>query len=281
MLPILLHFGRFSLPTYGFMAALGLLVGLAVSVRYARHHDMDPDKAWNLGVLAILAGIIGAKVLLVVNDWGFYRAHPRELLSLTTLQAGGVWSGGLVAAVLISWWYIRRNHLPALKTCDVFSPGIALGHAIGRLGCFAAGCCWGKPTRLPWGATFTNPLAAQLVGTPLGVRLHPTQLYEMALELGNFLLLAWGLGRKRFDGQVIGTYVFVYGFARYFLEFLRDDPERGSVLHGFMSGTQLLAIGLVIAGGLLWLRRERRPEIAPVEQAGGAASSRKNRALSP
>ncbi len=272
MLPILLHFGRFSLPTYGFLAAVGLLVGLAISVRYAARHGMDPDKTWNLGILAILAGIIGAKLLLVVNDWAFYKAHPREIFSLTTLQAGGVWSGGLVAAVLVSWWYIRRNHIPVLKTCDVFAPGIALGHAIGRLGCFAAGCCWGKPTTLPWGVTFTNPLAAQLVGTPLGVPLHPTQLYEMVLELANFFLLAWVLRRKRFDGQVIGTYMFVYGFARYFLEFLRDDPERGSVLHGFMSGTQLLAIGLVIAGGLLWMRRTPQPEAASAGPATGKSN---------
>jgi len=267
VLPILLHFGRLSLPTYGFLAAVALLVGLAVSVRYATRHGMDPDKIWNLGVLVILAGIIGAKLLLVLNDWEFFQAHPRDIFSLKTLQAGGVWSGGVVTAVLVAWWYMRRNHIPLLKTCDVSSPGIALGHAIGRLGCFAAGCCWGKPTTLPWGVTFTNPLAAQLVGTPLGVRLHPTQVYEMALELANFFLLGWILRRRRFDGQVVGTYMFVYGFARYFLEFLRDDPERGSVLHGFMSGTQLLAIGLVIAGGLLWLRRNPRREIAPPEEA--------------
>jgi len=269
VLPILLHFGRFSLPTYGFLAAVGLLVGLAITVRNAGRCGMDPDKMWNVGILGILAGILGAKLLLVATDWPFFRAHPREIFSLTTLQAGGVWSGGLVAAVLVPWWYIRRHHMPVLKTCDVCAPGIALGHAIGRLGCFAAGCCWGKPTTLPWGVTFTNPLAGALVGTPLGVPLHPTQLYEMLLELGNFFLLAWILGRKHFDGQVIGAYMFIYGFARYFLEFLRDDPDRGTVLHGFMTGTQLLAIGLVIVGGLLWMRRGAPHEVALPEKAAG------------
>ena len=267
MLPILLHIGRFSLPTYGFLAAVGLLVGLSISVRNARRNGMDPDKTWNLGILVILAGIIGAKLLLVVNDWRFYKAYSREILSFETLQAGGVWSGGLVAAVLVAWWYVRRNRMPVLKTCDVCAPGVALGHAIGRLGCFAAGCCWGKPTSLPWGVTFTSPLTARLVGTPLGVRLHPTQLYEMILELANFFLLSWLLRRKTFDGQVIGAYMFVYGFVRYFLEFLRDDPERGSVFGGFMSGTQLLAIGLVSVGGVLWMRRNPRREIAPPEEA--------------
>ncbi len=230
---------------------------------------MDPDKVWNLGILVILSGIVGAKLLLVVNDWPFYSAHLREIFSLGTLQAGGVWSGGFAAAMVAAWWYIRRNHIPVLKTCDVFAPGIALGHAIGRLGCFAAGCCWGTPTNLPWGVKFTNPLAAELVGTPLGVSLHPTQIYEMLLEIGNFFLLAWLLRRKRFDGQVIGAYMFVYGFVRYFLEFLRADPERGSVLNGLMTGTQLLSIGLVIIGGILWMRRRSLPhtEIAPVPQA--------------
>jgi len=261
VLPILLHYGRFSLPTYGFLAAVGLLVGLSVCVRNAARQGIDADKTWNLGILAILAGIVGAKLLMVLNDWNYYKEHPRQIFSLTTLQAGGVWSGGLVLAVLVAWWYIRRNRIPVLRTCDAFAPGIALGHAIGRLGCFAAGCCWGKPTHLPWGVTFTNPLAALLVGTPLGVRLHPTQIYEMLVELANFFLLTWLLRRKKFDGQVIGAYMFVYGIARFFLEFLRDDPDRGSVLGGLMSGTQLLAIGLVIAGGVLWMRGGR-PEIA-------------------
>ena len=262
MLPILLHYGRFSLPTYGFLAAVGLLVGLSVCVRNAARQGIDADKTWNLGILAILAGIVGAKLLMVLNDWNYYKEHPRQIFSLTTLQAGGVWSGGLVLAVLVAWWYIRRNRIPVLRTCDAFAPGIALGHAIGRLGCFAAGCCWGKPTHLPWGVTFTNPLAALLVGTPLGVRLHPTQIYEMLVELANFFLLTWLLRRKKFDGQVIGAYMFVYGIARFFLEFLRDDPDRGSVFGGFMTGTQLLAMGLVIVGGVLWIRGGRRPEIA-------------------
>jgi len=271
LFPILLHLGRLSLPTYGFLAAAGLLAGLSVSARNARRLGLDPEQTWNLGIFAILGGIVGAKLLLMVSDWRFYKAYPREVFTLTTLQAGGVWSGGLAAALLLSWWYIRRNQLPVLKTCDVFAPGIALGHAIGRLGCFAAGCCWGKPTTLAWGVTFTNPFAV-IVGVPLGVALHPTQLYEMILELANFFLLSWLLARRRFDGQVIGAYMFVYGFFRYFLEYLRDDPGRGSVLQGFMSGTQLLAIGLVIAGGLLWMRRGSQPEATSASQAAGKSS---------
>src|SRR5207302_3195484 len=131
-----------------------------------------PEKAWNLGILVVLCGILGAKILYILVDLSYYRAHPGEILSFSTMQAGGVFSGGLLAALLAAAWYIRRNHLPALATCDAFAPGLALGHAIGRVGCFAAGCCWGKPTDHFWGITFKNPVANYLVGTPLGVPLE-------------------------------------------------------------------------------------------------------------
>lgn len=268
MLPQLFHFGRVSLPTYGLLAATGLLLGLWVNVRNARREGLNPDHAWNLGIAAILAAIVGAKLLLIVNDWRFFAAHPGEIFSLATFQAGGVFYGGLIAAIAVSVWYMRRHRMPLLKTCDAFAPGIAFGHALGRLGCFAAGCCYGKPTSLPWGVTFSNPLASILSGTPLGISLHPTQLYEMLVELGNFFVLTWLLRRRSFDGQVIGAYLFLYGFARYFLEFLRGDPDRGSVFGGAMTATQLISILMVVAGGVLWLlRRGQRPAVATARQA--------------
>jgi phosphatidylglycerol:prolipoprotein diacylglycerol transferase len=102
--------------------------------------------------------------------------------------------------------------------------------------------------------TFRNPLANQIVGTPLNIPLHPTQLYEMVLELCNCLFLVWLIRRKKFEGEIIGTYMIIYGIGRYFIEFFRGDPGRGEFF-GFMSSTQAIAICLVIAGGLLWLRR--------------------------
>jgi phosphatidylglycerol:prolipoprotein diacylglycerol transferase len=266
--PRLFQIGHFSLPTYGVMAALGLITGLYIVGRNARQQGIDPDKAWNLGIIAILSAIIGAKILMVVNDWGTYWQHPSQIFSLSTLQAGGVFYGGLLAAIAMCIWYIRRSHLPVLRTCDVFAPAIAIGHALGRIGCFAAGCCYGKPTSLPWGVTFTNPLAADFAGTPLNEPLHPTQLYEFVLELSNFLFLYWLLRHKRFEGQVIAAYMFIYGLARFFFEFVRNDPERGSVFGGLMTGTQLISIFLVIAGGLLWLRgsRARQPVVATAAQ---------------
>jgi len=232
------------------MAALGLIFGLLLIVKLGREQGLDPDKLWNLGIIAILSGIIGAKLLLLVTDADF-RQRP---FSLATLQAGGVWSGGVVLALIMCIWYMRANNLPVLRTCDVFAPGLALGHAFGRVGCFAAGCCYGRPTHVPWAVTFHNPLAAEIVGTPLGVPLHPTQLYEMVLELCNAAFLVWLIRRKKFEGEIIGSYMIIYGIGRFFIEFFRGDPGRGVFL-GWMSGTQAIAICLVIFGGLLWMQR--------------------------
>lgn len=253
MFPRLFHIGHFSLPTYGFLVALGVLVGLLISVRNSEKEGINPDTAWNFGIWVVVAGIVGAKILYIINEWDTYAAHPREIFSFSTLQAGGVFSGGLIGSFIVAAWYLRKHKMPALATCDAFAPGLAMGHAIGRLGCFAAGCCYGKPTSHWWGVTFTNPLAASLVGTPLNQALEPTQLFESAVEFIIFFILMAIFRRKKFDGQVLGAYLFLYGIARFFLEFIRDDPGRGSV--GPISGTQLISICLVIGGGVIWYLR--------------------------
>jgi phosphatidylglycerol---prolipoprotein diacylglyceryl transferase len=261
--PQLVHLGRFFLPTYGLLVSLGVLLGLWISVRNSERLGIDGEKAWNLGILVVLCGIVGSKVLYVINEG----MSPREIFSVSTLQAGGVFSGGLLAAMVAAAWYVRKHHMPALGTCDAFAPGLALGHAIGRIGCFAAGCCYGKPTHHFWGVTFTNPLANAITGTPLNIPLEPTQLFESAVELANFFLLMWLLKRRKFDGQVFGAFMFIYGTARFFLEYLRDDPGRGSVFGGAMSGTQLIAIGLVIGGGLIWWLRPGS-KVVPAQTVG-------------
>jgi phosphatidylglycerol:prolipoprotein diacylglycerol transferase len=261
--PRLFEIGGYSQPTYGVLVALGVMVGLFVTARMAQRQGQDPEDVWNLGILVVLAAIVGAKVLLVIDDFGWYMQHPREIFSLSTLQAGGVFYGGVITALVVSIWYIRKHRMPWLRTADAFAPGLALGHSIGRLGCFAAGCCYGKHTDLPWGVTFSNPVANLVVGTPLNIPLHPTQIYEFLVEVGNFLILLWLYKHKKFDGQVIGAYLFLYGFARYFLEFLRDDPGRGSLFGGAMSGAQFVSIFMVILGGVLWMKRAEAPAAAP------------------
>ena len=261
------------------MAAMGLICGLILIVKLGSTRGIDPDKLWNLGIVAILSGVVGSKVLMLLVDFGYYSEHPSEIFALSTLQAGGVWSGGLVLAIVMCVWYMRRNDMPVLASCDVFAPGLALGHAFGRLGCFAAGCCYGRETHVPWAVTFKNPLAAQIVGTPLDVPLHPTQLYEFVLEIFNCIFLVWLLRRKKFEGQVIGAYLILYGVGRYFIEFFRGDPGRGE-LFGFMTGTQGISMLLVLAGGVLWLwrvplRKPPKPEpFAATREASGKTSTR-------
>jgi phosphatidylglycerol:prolipoprotein diacylglycerol transferase len=262
--PRLLHIGAFNLPTYGFLVSTGVLLGMWISVRNSEKSGIDPEDAWNLGILVVLCGILGAKILYIINDWSTYAAHPGDIFSIATLQAGGVFSGGLIGAFVAAFWYIHRRKMPPLATWDAFAPGLALGHAIGRVGCFAAGCCWGKPTTHFWGVTFTNPLARDLVGTPLNRALEPTQLIESAVELANFFILMWMFKRKKFDGQVFAAYLILYGVARYFIEFLRDDPGRGSFL-GIMTGTQAISIGLVILGGFIWYMKSNVPKSVPVQ----------------
>ncbi|MGH7246634.1 MAG: prolipoprotein diacylglyceryl transferase, partial [Pseudomonadota bacterium] len=179
MLPKLITIGGFYLPTYGVLVAIAFLAALTITVRLARRSGLDGELITNLAVYCALAGLAGAKVLMILFDFNDYVQHPSEIFSFSTLQAAGVFQGGFVLAILTAFLYMRRHALPFLLTADAFAPGIVIGHAIGRLGCFAAGCCWGKACSLPWAVTFRNPEANRLVGVPLNVPLHPTQLYEL------------------------------------------------------------------------------------------------------
>ena len=178
------HLGPFSLHMYGVLLVAALLAALWLAGRLAKKHGLDPQKVQDLGIASIIAGLVGAKLLLVVVDFDQYRASPRALLDV--LQSGGVFYGGLIGALPVAWWYIRKHALPVFSTLDVMAPAVALGQCIGRLACFAAGCCFGAPSTLPWSVIFHSEDAHALVGVPLGVPLHPSQLYE---SLGTFLLL--------------------------------------------------------------------------------------------
>ncbi|HLH15885.1 MAG TPA: prolipoprotein diacylglyceryl transferase, partial [Bryobacteraceae bacterium] len=167
--------------------------------------------------------------------------------SWATLQAGGVFYGGLIAALVMAWWYMRRMKLPGLRTADVFAPAIALGHGIGRLGCFAAGCCWGVECHLPWAVTFTNPVANELVGVPLNKPLHPTQLYESLAEFLIFAFLYWRIRRPHATGQIISLYLILYSTARFTVEFFRYH-EQGNLWGTPLDTSQWISIGLFLLG---------------------------------
>jgi len=175
MFPRLFHIGSFSLPTYGALVALAFLAALWMASRFAKKRGLDSEKIVNLGVYCALTGMLGAKLLMIALD-PEYRKNPMEIFSMATLQSAGIFFGGFALALIFAWFYMKKQGLPVWPTADIFAPGLALGHGIGRIGCFAAGCCWGKPTHLPWAVTFTSQDTT--TGVPLGIPLHPTQLYE-------------------------------------------------------------------------------------------------------
>jgi len=239
MYPRLFELGPISIFTYGVLLAAAYLVGLQFAVVRARTKGLDSNRVMDLGIVIILSALIGAKLLLVVVDFENFLKSPISLI-----RAGGVFYGGLILSAVTAMWFIRRYKLPLWVTCDAFAPGIVLGQAIGRIGCLMAGCCYGKAAELPWSITFTSPLAAANVGTPLGISLHPTQLYESAASL--LILLVLLLVERRhasFPGRTFWTYLLLYPFARFFIEFYRGDP-RGTVFD-MLSTSQFVSLLLI------------------------------------
>jgi len=227
MYPLLFELGPVSIYSYGVLLATAYIVGLQLALRRANRAGLSGQRVMDLGILVIISALVGAKLLLFLLDIDRFTSNPAELMVL--LKSGGVFYGGLLLAVPVAWWYIRKHDLPLWTTCDLFAPGIALGHAIGRMGCLLAGCCYGRPTDLPWGITFTSTLAAANVGTPLEIALHPTQIYEAAAELVVLGLLLAGERRWRpFPGRTFWTYLVLYPLARIVVELYRGDP-RGMV----------------------------------------------------
>lgn len=258
MFPRLLEIGSFSVPTYGLLIAAGFLAGISLSARLAKRISIDPERITSLGIVLLLSAIVGAKLFLVANSWSYYALDWGRLFSLSALRSGGVFYGGLITAIGVAYWYTRRHGLPWLATADLMVPGLAFGHAIGRMGCFAAGCCWGRETHVAWAVTFTNPIAHDFTGVPLHVSLHPTQLYEAfgTALIGAFLL--WRFLQPHATGAILGAYLALYSSFRFVVEPFRADGARPALVGGTVSTTQLVALGLCAVGIWLVLAARRR-----------------------
>ncbi|HJT29863.1 MAG TPA: prolipoprotein diacylglyceryl transferase [Pyrinomonadaceae bacterium] len=266
MYPELFRIGNFPINTYGVFLAIAFLCAILIAVRLARRDGLPAEKIYDLCLWMLLAGLVGSKILMLFTEPD-YRDNPALFLSLDFLRSGGVWYGGLLGAVLAGYFLMKRYKLPWWKTADACAPGIAIGNFFGRQGCFAAGCCWGKPTTLPWGVKFTEA-GHQITGVPIDAHLHPTQLYESFGMLLVFLFLFWLHKRKRFDGQVILAYALFYSAIRFAIEFVRDDP-RGDVL-GLtsltgLSTSQLISLVIGIWALILLIRRRRRANSVNLE----------------
>jgi phosphatidylglycerol:prolipoprotein diacylglycerol transferase len=259
MYPILFRIFNFPINTYGVFLALAFLTAIFVTVKLAERDGLPREKIYDLCLWLLLSSLVGSKLLMFFTE-PEYREHPLQLFSLDFLRSGGVFYGGLLGAVFTGYFLMRRWKLPWWKTADACAPGIALGTALGRQGCFSAGCCWGKPTSLPWGVRF-SALGHEVTGVPLGISLHPTQLYESFAMVIVFIFLLWLHKRKKFSGQVILAYAMIYATVRFLIEFVRDDP-RGDIL-GLTTLTGLSTsqmIGIVVGVGALitFVIRRRR-----------------------
>ena len=257
MHPILFEIGSWPVYSYGVLLALAYLAGLQLAVIRARRWGLNATKVMDFGIYLIIAALVGAKLMLVAVDFDYFRTQPRELLSL--VRAGGVFYGGLLGALAVGLWLVRRYGLPVWTTADLFAPGIALGHVVGRLGCLLAGCCYGQPTDAAWGITFTHPVAAANVGTPLGLPLHPTQLYDAGAELIILVVLLVLERRGRgFPGRTFWLYMLLYAISRYVVEIYRGDP-RGMVWG--MSTSQFVSILIVPLALVMLMRLRARPAV--------------------
>jgi len=262
MHPILFDLGGFTIYAYGVLLAAAYLLGLQFALVRARARGLDGQRVMDLGIWIIISALVGAKLLLLVVDFKQFSGNPRDLLSLA--RSGGVFYGGLIAAVVVALLYLRRHKLPLWTTTDVFAPGIALGHVVGRLGCLMAGCCFGRPASVPWAITFRDPAAFANVGTTLNVPLHPTQLYEAGAEaLILVFLLAFERRGRPFPGRTFWSYMLLYGISRFIIEFYRGD-NRGMVFD-VLSTSQFVSIILVPLAIVMLVVLGRRPD--PTRQA--------------
>lgn len=252
MHPILFKIGSFPIGTYGLLLTLGFFLALGLAMRLGRRNGVAPEALSDLAISLLLAGVIGSRVLMIVVDQ-INGAPLSQAFDVNYLRAGGAIHGGIIAGVLVFFWRIRRLHLPLALTLDCITPAVALGQAIGRLGCFAAGCCYGTECHLPWAVTFTNADAGMYSGTPLGMPLHPVQLYTFVANLAIVGLLLGVHKHRRFAGQVSACYFILEGIGRMVTEIWRADLDRGVWMGiSWLSTGRLTAFLFIVFGAGLW-----------------------------
>lgn len=230
--------GPIPIRMYGLMIGIGFLLSIWLASRRARKEGIDPDRILDMGVYLLLAAIVGSRILYVLTNLNEFSRNPFEAFAIW--KGGLVFYGGLLAAVPVGLWYVKKYNIPMWKTADIMAPFIALAHVFGRFGCFFAGCCYGAPCGGDICITYhdSHTLA------PVGVSLYPTQLFEAGGEFINFLLLLALYRRKTFDGQVFWFYPFLYSILRFIVEFFRGDTARGVYFGGAISTSQIIAIGM-------------------------------------
>lgn len=261
MYPVLFRipiFGGVTITSYGVLVASAFVAGIFWVSHESRRIGQDPAKATDLVFYIILSAIVGSRLLhVLVSERQRFFENP--LVFFRIWEGGLVFYGGLIASFIVGVWYVRRHRMPVLVTMDVFAPAIALGHAIGRMGCFLVGCCYGRAVDHPawYGVTFPahpNGFA------PPGIPLYPTQLMECIGELVIFSVLFALRYYKRFDGQVMATYIMLYAALRSFTEYFRGDVARGFLIEPWISTSQFISILVFVIGVLMYVKLWPRAE---------------------
>jgi phosphatidylglycerol:prolipoprotein diacylglycerol transferase len=245
MYPELFSIGPVTIHTYGFFVALGLVAGVLVTIKIGKSQGISAQQVMDMGFIMILSGIIGSRLGYIIIDFSYYSTHPLDIFKLW--QGGLVFSGGLIAVVLVILWYARRHDFSLWQIGDLWSPAAAIGQSIGRIGCFMAGCCYGRPTDVPWSVVFTDSRSLAQLNIPL----HPTQLYSSLSGLIIFIILMLLNAKKKFKGQVFLWFLILHSTGRLLIERFRGD-HRGFILESRWSVTQLMTI-LILIGSVVTL----------------------------
>lgn len=254
----------FQVYWYGILAATGFVLGFGTASRRAPRAGIKGEDVFNLAPWIIIGAIIGARLLYVISYWDREFAG-KPLLNIFNMRSGLVYYGGLIGASIGTIIFCRRARVPLWRMSDVMAPSVALGHVFGRVGCFMTGCCYGRPTDLPWAVHFPKEHWTH------GIGVHPTQLYESSLNFLFYLFLAWLFQRRKFDGQVFAVYLVGYSVIRAFVELFRGDYDASQFhIRGLFSPGQTVSIFILIAGILLWWK-QRSSGPRPAHSAAAAS----------
>jgi phosphatidylglycerol---prolipoprotein diacylglyceryl transferase len=253
MHPLLFALGPLKIHTYGVMIVIGFLVGLYLIYSQAKFEGVNPERVVDISFWGLFFGLMGGRVVYIITRLPDFIKHPLDMFKFW--EGGLVFYGGFIGGVAAFWYFSRRYKLRPLQLLDMAAPSLAIGHFFGRLGCFSAGCCYGRLARgLPWAVTFTDLDSA----APVGVPLHPTQIYDAINALVIFSVLMYFRRRKKFMGQQTVIYMMLYSIGRSIVESYRGDAIRGFVINGWLSTSQFISIFIFAAALYLWKRWGKR-----------------------
>ena len=270
MHPVLFHIGSLVIPSYGAVAALGVLLALMLALYTARKLGIDPNRIWNLCIFMLFTALAGSRLLLVIANWTLLRHHPLWMLSLAMVHHPLPAAIGSLIALAVGAGYVRRHHLPFRTTADALAAPAALGFGFEQIGALLTGSGFGTSAHVPWAITYTDPLAERWSGAPLEIPVHPVQAYAALCFFAIALALVLWLPHRRQNGDLAGIFLMAAGSVLFITEFWRDPIGRGALLHGILKGPQAAGIVLVIAGAILLFERGSQRIAIDFAPAGSA-----------